>query len=347
MEGIGRGRGRGRDVVSTQTPGVDVAPKVDLYERLVLTRVLLEKIDTLYRQGRIHGPVHLGLGQEAIAVGVGSVLRPDDTSIGTYRGHAHVLARGASPEDILRELLGKRGGLCAGKGGSMHLTSVEHGYYGSYAIVGAHLPIANGLAWAAKMRGDDSVTVCFFGDGAVNIGAFHEAVNLAAVWKLPVVFVCENNQYMEYTHISRVIPTERPLVHKASAYGLDEILVDGNDLHAVREVVGRAVDLARQGAGPALIEADTYRLKGHSGADGAAYRPPDEVAAWAEREPLLHYRASLLDAGVATEAELDSVVAQARTRMNAVAQAVLEEDPPDPTTAWTDMWSDGSSQWRN
>lgn len=322
-------------------------PDVKLFERLVTTRVLLEKIDTLYRQGRVHGPVHLGLGQEAIAVGVGSVLRPDDTSIGTYRGHAHVLAKGASPESILRELLGRRGGLCGGKGGSMHLTSVEHGYFGSYAIVGAHLPIANGLAWAAKMRGDDAVTVCFFGDGAVNIGAFHEAVNLAAVWRLPIVFICENNQYMEYTPISRVIPTGRPLVHKAAAYGLEEVLVDGNDLAAVREVVGRAVDVARHGGGPSLIEADTYRLKGHSGADAAAYRPAEEVAAWAEREPLRRYRRALVEAGTATEADLDALEASVRSDIDAITDAVLKDAPPDPVTAWTDMWSDGGSQWRN
>ena len=323
------------------------APTLERYEQLVLTRVLLEKIDALYRQGRIHGPVHLGLGQEAIAVGVGTVLRPDDCSIGTYRGHAHVLARGASPEAILRELLGKRGGLCAGKGGSMHLTSVKHGYYGSYAIVGAHLPIANGLAWAAKMRGTDSVTVCFFGDGAVNIGAFHEAVNLAAVWSLPIVFVCENNQYMEYTPIGRVIPTERPLVDKAAAYGLAEILVDGNDLESVRATVAAAVNTARQGGGPSLIEADTYRLKGHSGADGATYRPDDEVAAWLEREPLRRYRQALMGGSVATAEELDVVEERVREQIDQITQEVLDDGPPDAASAWTDVWSDGSWQWRN
>jgi len=273
---------------------MDVPDGLELYTRMCFLRYFEERVDTLYRRGLIHGPAHLGLGQEAIAVGAASVLRPGDCSLGTYRGHAHALARGAPPDAVLAELLGREGGICAGKGGSMHITSVEHGYYGSYAIVGAHLPIACGLAWAAKIRLTSQVTVCFFGDGTTNIGAFHEAVNLAAVWRLPVVFVCENNWYMEYTPIADVIPVALPAADRAAAYGLDRVVVDGNDVTAVRRVIGDAVTAARSGQGPSLVEAQTYRLKGHSAADGGGYRPAEEVARWRERDPL---RASRADCG--------------------------------------------------
>jgi acetoin:2,6-dichlorophenolindophenol oxidoreductase subunit alpha len=319
---------------------------LELYRRMCFLRHFEERADALYRQGLIHGPAHLGLGQEAIAVGAASVLRPGDCSLGTYRGHAHALARGAPPDAVLAELLGREGGICGGKGGSMHITSVAHGYYGSYAIVGAHLPIACGLAWAAKIRRTGQVTVCFFGDGTTNIGAFHEAVNLAAVWRLPVVFVCENNWYMEYTPISDVIPVELPAADRAAAYGLDRIVVDGNDVAAVRQVVGNAVTAARSGQGPSLIEAQTYRLKGHSAADGAAYRPAEEVARWRERDPLLRARAALTAAGT-DAATLDEIDSGTRSYLAGLARQVLERPAPDPSGAWTDVWSDGSWQWRN
>ena len=324
---------------------MDAADGLDLYGRMCFLRHFEERADALYRQGLIHGPVHLGLGQEAVAVGAAAVLRPGDYSLGTYRGHAHALARGAPPDAVLAELLGRAGGICGGKGGSMHITSVEHGYYGSYAIVGAHLPIACGLAWAARIRRTGAVTVCFFGDGATNIGAFHEAVNLAAVWRLPVVFVCENNWYMEYTPIREVIPVALPAADRAAAYGLDRIVVDGNDVAAVREVIGAAVSAARAGRGPSLVEAQTYRLKGHSAADAAGYRPAGEVARWRERDPLLITRAALVKAGTA-DAALDEIDARTRADLADLAKQVLARPAPDPSGAWTDVWSDGSWQWR-
>ncbi len=334
----------------TQAPAPERTPDLGTdvvrYEQMLYIRRFLEKVDVLYRQGQIHGPAHLGLGQEAIAVGAASVLRPDDYSIGTYRGHAHALARGAPPAAVLAELLGREGGICAGKGGSMHITSVEHGYYGSYAIVGAHLPIAVGLAWASRIKKTGQVTVCFFGDGAVNIGAFHEAVNLAALWTLPIVFVCENNQYMEYSPISSMIPVPRPAASRASAYGLDPIVVDGNDVAAVADVVGTAVDTARNGGGPALIEADTYRLKGHSAADAGAYRPAEEVRSWADREPLLRLRAALLAAGT-DERDLIRRETRVAITVSGLADRVLAAAKPDPRTVWTDVWADGGSRWRN
>jgi acetoin:2,6-dichlorophenolindophenol oxidoreductase subunit alpha len=323
-----------------------VPDDLELFSRMCFLRRFEERVDSLYRQGLVHGPVHLGLGQEAVAAGAAAALSPGDYSLGTYRGHAHALARGAPPDAVLAELLGRQGGICAGKGGSMHITSVPHGYYGSYAIVGAHLPIACGLAWAAQLRGSGQVTVCFFGDGTTNIGAFHEAVNLAAVWRLPVVFVCENNWYMEYTPIADVIPVALPAADRAAAYGLDRIVVDGNDVAAVRQVVGDAVGAARAGHGPSLVEAQTYRLKGHSAADGAKYRPADEVAQWRERDPLLLARAALGTVGTAAE-KLDEIDARITADLAELARQVLARPVPDPAGAWADVWSDGSWQWRN
>ena len=323
-----------------------VPDDLELLRRMFFLRRFEERVDSLYRQGLVHGPVHLGLGQEAVAVGAAAALSPGDYSLGTYRGHAHALARGAPPDAVLAELLGRQGGICAGKGGSMHITSVPHGYYGSYAIVGAHLPIACGLAWAAQLRGSGQVTVCFFGDGTTNIGAFHEAVNLAAVWRLPVVFVCENNWYMEYTPIGDVIPVALPAADRAAAYGLDRIVLDGNDVAAVRQVVGDAVAAARAGQGPSLVEAQTYRLKGHSAADGAKYRPAEEVARWRERDPLLLARAALTAAGTAAD-KLDEIDAHITADLAELARQVLARPVPDPAGAWADVWSDGSWQWRN
>ena len=317
-----------------------------LYAQMAFLRAFADKVDALYRQGLTRGPAHLGQGQEAVAVGAASVLEAGDPSIATYRGHAHVLARGAPPGAVLKELLGRAGGLCQGKGGSMHLTSVAHGYFGSYAIVGAHLPVACGLAWASRVRRTGQVTACFFGDGATNIGAFHEALNLAAVWRLPVVFVCENNGYMEYTPIREVTAVTRPAADRAAAYGLEPLVVDGNDVAAVRDVVGAAVRRARAGEGPSLVEAVTYRLGGHSAADPGGYRDPAEVAAWRERDPLLRQAAALAGAGVPA-AEVDAARATAAAQVQALAQDALAAPAHDPASAWTDMWSDGTSAWRN
>ncbi len=316
------------------------------YRQMVFIRQFETKIDVLYRQGKVRGPAHLGMGHEAIAVAAASVLRRDDHSIGTYRGHTHALARGAPPDAVMLELLGRAGGICHGKGGSMHITSVENGYYGSYAIIGAHLPIAAGLAWASRVRGLDRVTMCFFGDGTTNIGAFHEALNLAAVWRLPVVFVCENNQYMEYTPIADVIAVDRPAADRASAYGLPPIVVDGNDVNAVRDVLDAAVQQARGGAGPSLVEADTYRHSGHSVADPATYRSKEEVADWVARDPLLRQAAVLTASGVPAE-ELEAISAAIKADIDELAARALAAPAPDAAIAWTDMWSDGSSRWRN
>ncbi len=224
--------------------------------------------------------------------------RKRDYTFATYRGHAHTLARGSSMTGVMGELLGRSCGVLSGKGGSMHLTDVQHGVMGSYAIVGAHLTIALGAAWSAQYRGERRVAVAFFGDGTTNIGAFHESLNLAAVWKLPVVFVCENNLYMEYTPIGAVTAVANPAADRASAYGLDSILVDGNDADAMYLTAREALDRARSGGGPSLIEARTYRSCGHSRADPGKYRPDAEVAAWKAYDPIALYRSRLVARGV-------------------------------------------------
>jgi TPP-dependent pyruvate/acetoin dehydrogenase alpha subunit len=232
--------------------------RLKLYRTMYECRVLEKRAHDLFMQNMIKGTSHLALGQEAVAAAFGTAMRPDDYTFCTYRGHNHTYVRGVPMGKILGELMGTSAGLMRGKGGSMHLTSVEHGAMGSYAIVGAHLCIAAGAAWSAQYRGTEQVAVCFFGDGTTNIGAFHEALNFAVIWKLPVVFVCENNLYMEYTSIHDVTAVEHPAADRASAYGLEPILIDGNDVEAVYRTAQRALEVARsrqvppRGRGPRL-----------------------------------------------------------------------------------------------
>jgi len=320
--------------------------RLAMYRTMVECRTFEERAQQLFFEGLVRGTTHLGNGQEAVAAGFAGAMRADDYTFCTYRGHNHTLARGVPMAPIFAELFGRGSGLMGGKGGSMHLTSVSHGAMGSYAIVGAHLPIAVGAAWSAQYRKSGQVAVCFFGDGATNIGAFHEALNLAAVWRVPAVFVCENNQYMEYTAIGSVTAVERPAADRAAAYGLEAIVVDGNDVRAVHAVARTAIDAARAGGGPALIEALTYRHGGHSRADPGKYRPDTEVQAWLARDPIPAERARLLAEGV-EEAELARIEAEA-TAAVAAAEAIARDGPePDPATLETELWSDGGSAWRN
>src|SRR3984885_2469020 len=239
---------------------------IGLDRRLELFRLQVEIRDCekrafdLFLQNLIKGTSHLSIGQEAVAAGFGVAVRKDDKSFCTYRGHAHTLARGVSMEGVLGELMLRDIGLMRGKGGSMHLTSVEHDVLGSYAIIGAHLPIACGSAWRAQYLGEKDVSVCFFGDGTTNIGAFHEALTFAAVWRFPVVFVCENNLYMEYTPIREVTAVKHPAADRAAAYGLERITGDGQDPDEVYRIAKTAFDKARSGGGPSLLEFQTYRF---------------------------------------------------------------------------------------
>ena len=287
-------------------PEIPESTALELYRKMTEIRQFEKRAYDLFMQNLVKGTTHLGTGQEAVAAGVSQVMRDDDYMFVTYRGHNHVLARGTPMTQVMAELLGRENGLMHGKGGSMHLLDTSRGILGAYAIIGAQLVIANGSAWSALYRGTGQVTVCFLGDGATNIGAFHEALNLASVWQLPVVFICENNQYMEYTPIGSVTAVPRPAADRAASYGLDPVVVDGNDVEAVYEVAQAALGRARDGGGPALIEALTYRHGGHSRADPGKYRPDAEVLQWLARDPLPAYRAVLTGRGV-QEAVLDAI----------------------------------------
>ena len=328
----------------TATP-VDVATLLGWYEQMAVIRGTEKAAHDLFLRGLVKGTTHLAAGHEAVAVGASAALRPDDYVFATYRGHHHAIARGASPEGCLAELMQRRTGVCRAKGGSMHLTQADHGMLGSYAIVGAHLPMAAGAAWSAQLRGTGQVAVAFFGDGATNIGAFHEALNLASVWKLPVVFVCENNRYMEYTPIDSVTSVPNPAADRAPANGMPGMLVDGNDVVAVRDAMSVAVHRARSGAGPSVLEALTYRHFGHSRTDPGTYRPAEEVQEWLARDPLLVARRRLEVQGTPA-ADIDAAAERAAAAVAAAVDAALAAAPADPTQAFTDVWADGGSAWR-
>jgi len=334
----------GAERAEAEAPPDDV--RLELYRVMVECRKFEVRAQELFFEGLVRGTTHLGTGQEAVAAGFGVAMREDDYTFCTYRGHNHTLARGVPMAPVYAELFGRSTGLMGGKGGSMHLTSVEHGAMGSYAIVGAHLPIAVGAAWSAQYRESGQVAVCFFGDGTTNIGAFHEALNMAAVWKAPVVFVCENNQYMEYTPIRSVTAVERPAADRASAYGLEPIVVDGNDADAVYGVAVTALARARSGEGPSLVEAITYRHGGHSRADPAKYRPEDEVKSWLARDPIPLYRARLAEAGL-DAARLDAIDAAAAAKVAEAEEAAKAAPEPDPAGIDKQLWADGGSAWRN
>jgi len=325
---------------------IDRATRLELYRMQQRMRQFEKRAYDLFMQQLVKGTSHLSLGMEAIAAGFGAALRPDDYSFATYRGHAHTLARGVPMTPVLAELLGRGNGLLGGKGGSMHLTSVEHGMLGSYAIIGAHLTIANGAAWSAQYRGTEQVVACFFGDGTTNIGAFHEALNFAAVYRLPVVFVCENNLYMEYTAIADITAVPRPAADRAGAYGLESITVDGNDADECLMAARAAVARARAGDGPSLVEALTYRHGGHSRADPGKYRPAEEIAAWRAHDPLTVYRARLVRLGFGA-AELDGIDAAVAAEVDRATDEAKAGPLPDPRSAFTELWADGGSAWRN
>jgi len=287
-----------------------------LYERMAVIRGTEKAAQDLFLQGLVKGTTHLAAGHEAVAVGASAALRPDDYVFATYRGHHHAMARGASPAEALAELMSKATGLCQAKGGSMHLTKASAGMLGSY-----------------------------FGDGATNIGAFHEALNLAAVWALPVLFICENNLYMEYTPIGSVTAVPHPAADRAPSYGLPAEVIDGNDVVAVRDAVARAAGRARSGQGPTVLEAQTYRHYGHSRTDPATYRPAAEVAEWMARDPLVLARARLADLGVPAGQIAAADERAATVVREAVAQAKAAPGP-DPAAALTDVWADGGSSWR-
>src|SRR6266704_4353180 len=279
-----------------------------LLTQMSLIRRFEEKAAEMYTLGKVGGFLHLYIGQEAVAVGASSTLRPDDYAIAAYREHGHCLAKGADPRRVMAELFGRRDGLSKGKGGSMHLFDRSVNFLGGHAIVGAHLPLAAGAAFAIKYEGRDAVVVCYFGDGAVPQGEFHESLNLAALWKLPVIYLCENNRYAMGTSTDRAL-AQTEIWKFGQTYGIPSEKVDGMDVLAIREVVGRAVARTRRDKTPSLIEADTYRFRGHSMRDpaGAVYRTKEEVEREKQRDPIVQFRDKVLAAGLLSEADVRAI----------------------------------------
>jgi len=316
---------------------------LEMHYRMALIRRFEEKSAEEYTRGKIGGFMHLYIGEEAVGVGCQSVLRPDDKILSSYREHGHALARGMEPGAVMAELFGKVTGCSKGKGGSMHMWSNELNFWGGNGIVAAQLPIAAGVALADQYRGNDAITACFFGDGAVDEGAFHEALNLASVWKLPAVFICENNQYSMGMAVGKAWAVDN-LLPRAAAYNMPGEIVDGMDVLTVYEAMKRAVAFARGGNGPMLLEIKTYRFRGHSMTDPAYYRTREEEHEWrTTRDPIGIFEKKLLDHGIAVQAEFDAN--DARATQIAEEAADFAENSPFPALdeLYTDIMVDDST----
>jgi pyruvate dehydrogenase E1 component alpha subunit len=311
---------------------------LEMYQLMLEIRFFEEKVFELYGQNLVPGTIHLYAGEEAVAVGVCGNLRKDDYITSTHRGHGHCIAKGADLGKALAEILGRKTGYCKGKGGSMHIADFSIGMLGASAVVGAGIPIAVGAGLSVKLRGTDQVVACFFGDGASNQGTFHEGMNMAAIWQLPVVFVCENNLYAMGTRQSIAMVIEN-ISDRAVAYGIPGVSVDGNDVLAVYEAVSDAVNRARRGEGPTLIECKTYRRRGHSRYDPAAYRPEEEVEEWLKKDPIPRFRAKLIEMGALTEQEDQEMNNEAAEAINKAVKFALDSPFPEPDEALEDVYA--------
>jgi len=310
-----------------------------MLRQMLLVRACEERIQELFLENIIRGTTHLCIGQEAVSVGMAALIDAErgDTVTCTYRGHGHALALGLPLRSMMAEMMGKEAGCCKGKGGSMHLTDMSVGLIGTFAIVGAGLPVTNGAALTAQVKGTGAVSVSIFGDGTANIGAWHEAVNLAAVWKLPSIFLCENNLYGEFSRYEDTAPVAN-VADRASAYGIPGVIVDGQDAEAVYEVVNDAVERARAGLGPTLIEAKTYRFKGHSKTDPAAYRPEGELDGWLARDPITLLADRMRQDAQLTDEQFQSFQQEAQALVEDATTWALEQPYPPLEAAYEDIW---------
>jgi pyruvate dehydrogenase E1 component alpha subunit len=302
---------------------------LNFYRQMRLIREFERECERQYTRGNIKGFLHVYSGEEAIAVGAISTLRPEDYIVTHYRDHGQALTRGLSSKAVMAELFGKATGCSKGKGGSMHLFDAEKNFMGGYAIVGGQLPIATGLALASQYQGEDRITLCFLGDGAIQEGEFHESMNLAAVWNLPIIFFCENNLYGMGASAAHTLSIYNEIFKMADAYGMRGYQVDGNDVLAVHDLMQEIAEQVRSGQGPAFIEAQTYRLRGHSIADPADYRPEEEEKYWQARDPLPRFQNWLLEQELASEEELDEINASVEEEI--VAAAEFAESSPFPS----------------
>lgn len=319
-----------------KTPKLSKKRALDLYRKLMTVRRFEEKVDELFRAGVIYGTVHVSVGQEAVAVGVGDALNEDDYVLATHRGHGHCLMRGADPKLMMAELLGKATGLCKGKGGSMHIIDVDKGMLGAMGIVGQGMPLATGVALALKMQKRPQVIVAFFGDNASAGGPFHEAMNCASLWKLPVVFVCENNRYGISVSIEKT-SSVKDIAIRANGYDVPGVVVDGMDVLAVQEEAKKAIKRARDGKGPSLLECKTYRFLGHSRGDPpyGPYRTKEELDSWKKRDPLL----LLSKQGKLTKAEMEKIEKEVTEELDEAVRFAEESPEPDVQTALEDVYA--------
>jgi TPP-dependent pyruvate/acetoin dehydrogenase alpha subunit len=311
---------------------------ISLYRQMVLIRQFEERVKYLFLEGIMPGTIHQYQGQEAIAVGVCSALNPDDMITSTHRPHGHALAKGIAVESLMHELFGKSTGCCHGKGGSMHVGDMEKGMVPAIAIVGGGVPIATGMALGFKMKGEERVAVSFMGDGAVNEGAFHEAVNMGAIWSLPVVYVIENNRYAASTPVAQSTRLEH-LSQRAAGYGIPGVTIDGNDVLEVYETAREAVARARNGDGPTLIEAITYRITGHSRRDPCNYQPKEEREEALKKEPIGRFAKRLLEEGAVDQRTLDSIQAEVNDEIERAVETAIAAPDPGPEDALKDLFA--------
>ena len=312
--------------------------KIAQYERMLEIREFEDQIIPIFSAGLARGSTHLCQGQEALAVGLASVLRDTDVVAATYRGHGIALALGLTPESVLGEIMGKANGCCGGVGGTMHLCDMSVGFLPTSAIVGAGIPIATGAALAFQTQGIDSVGVAVFGDGATNIGPFHEGLNLASIWKLPVIFICDNNVYGEYSRIHTTTPIE-DLHMRAESYNMPHFALDGMDVSAVQAGISEAVERARTGGGPTLIEAKTYRFSGHSRTDQALYRPAGELEKWLERDPIKVTEDALVEQGILNHESIQAMKSSMKVEIANVIATCTEAPEPPLAAMFENIWT--------
>ena len=319
---------KGNGMEAVERDPVESTTRFDMLRRMLEIRSCEDQIQNLFLANLVRGTTHLCVGQEACAVGIAWAMQPGDKMTCTYRGHGHALAMGITTRALMAEMMGKASGCCGGKGGSMHMTDASKGLLGANAIIGAGIPIAVGAALTAQVKGNNSVAISLFGDGTVNIGAFHEALNLAAIWKLPAVFICENNLYAEYSPLAATTPIEN-LAGRAASYNMPGIIVDGQDVETVYTNVKAALDYARGGNGPVMIELKTYRFRGHSRTDTAPYRTPGELDRWLQRDPITILKDRMIEEGQLDDTEfVELSQAIEREIIQVVEWAKAEPFPP-------------------
>jgi acetoin:2,6-dichlorophenolindophenol oxidoreductase subunit alpha len=316
----------------------DNGNRVELLRQMLLSRYFDEKVNDLYAEGKVHGTAHFYVGQESVAVGAIAALKEGDVITSTHRGHGHAIAFGLDVDRMAAELLGQATGYCHGKGGSMHIADVTVGMLGANGIVGGSMGIVCGAAWAFKRRGQDNAAICFFGEGAANEGIFHEALNLAAIWKLPVVFLCENNQYGMSMSVKRATAIEN-ISDRAAAYGMPGVTVAGTELDEVYQATVEALERARAGEGPTLLEAITYRYLGHSKSDANLYRTREEIQTWRQKDPIQRFAAVLEGEGLLGENEWRKLDEEAKQRIEEAFEKASKEPDPEPESALEDVYA--------